>query len=436
MRKILVKGPCITQSGYGAQARYALRALRKYPEFFDIYLINTTWGKCGWQWEDNEERQWIDSLLQKTMIYNQQGGQFDTSLQVLTPIEWKPMAPENIGYTAGIETTKIAPQWINPSEGMDRIIVTSNHAKHGMVNTSYPAKNNIGQDIVAKISTPIHVVNYCQRQYEQDPNFEIDFPCDFNFLVVVQWSPRKNVEQTIRGFVEEFIDKEVGLVLKISTVCNALMDRDLTTSRIKNLLKEYPDRKCKVHLLHGDLSDGEMASLYNHPKIKALISLSHGEGFGLPPFEAVCNGLPIISPAWSGICDFIHMKQRIKKNKKVKEQTVPMISAVEYDMKPVQPEAHWDGFIVPDASWCFPKDFRYKFRMREAIKKYDELKSRARKLQEHVLEEFSEEKMYKKFAEAVLGTSIEEARNNYNVVDIGSLLQEDTPMNDVMEYKI
>lgn len=434
MKKVLVKGPALSQSGYGEQTRFALKALRKYPEFFDVYLINTTWGRTGWIWEDTEERQWIEGLLQKTMAFSQQGGQFDTSLQVLTPIEWKPLAPENIGYTAGIETTKIAPQWINPSQGMDRIIVTSNHAKFGMENTAYPAKNNMGQDVLAKISTPITVVNYAVRKTEPDPNFEIDLPCEENFLVVAQWSPRKNMEQTVRSFVEEFIDKDVGLVVKTSTACNAIVDRQFTAGRLKELLKDYPDRQCKVVLLHGDVTDEEMCALYRNPKIKALIAMAHGEGFGLPIFEAVCNGLPVIAPVWGGQADFVFMKQRRKKNKKVFEKVVPMISAVEFEVKPVQPEAVWDGFIVPDAAWCFPKDFRYKARLRECLKNYGPLKSQAKKLQEHVLKTFTEEEQYKQFAEAMLGTSVEDARNSFNVVDIASLL-EDSPIGEVVEYE-
>lgn len=435
MKKIILKGPALSQSGYGEQTRFALKALRKYPELFDIYLINTTWGRTGWIWEDTEERQWIDGLLSKTLVYSQQGGQFDSSLQVLTPIEWVSMAPENIGYTAGIETNKIAPQWINPACGMDRIIVTSNHAKHGMVNTVYPAVDNNQQEVIAKISTPVTVVNYAARKVDPDPNFEIDFPNDFNFLVVAQWSPRKNMEQTIKSFVEEFIDKKIGLVLKISTTCNAIIDRDFTKVRVEELLKEYPDRECSVHILHGDVSDGEMSALYRHPKIKAIISLAHGEGFGLPLFEAACNGLPIIAPAWGGQCDFIYMKQRKKKGKKIREQTVPMISTVEYEIKPVQAEALWEGFIVPDSQWCFPKDFRYKTKLREAVKKHGELKAQALKLQEHILAEFNEEKMYRQFAEAVLGTSLDDARATFSTVDIAALLADDSPVNEVVEYE-
>ena len=66
-----------------------------------------------------------------------------------------------------------------------------------------------------------------------------------------------------------------------------------------------------VYLLHGDLSSEEMNKLYNHPKVKSLVSLTHGEGFGRPLLEASMTGLPIVAPNWSGHVDFLNEKQCI-----------------------------------------------------------------------------------------------------------------------------
>ena len=115
MKKVFVRGPALSQSGYGEHTRFVLRSLRSQSDLFDIYLVATNWGQTGWLWEDTEERQWIDFLLQKTIKYSQAGGQFDISLQVTIPNEWEKIAPINIGVTAGIETTKIAPVWVEKS---------------------------------------------------------------------------------------------------------------------------------------------------------------------------------------------------------------------------------------------------------------------------------------------------------------------------------
>ena len=111
-KKILLKGPLLTRSGYGEQARFALRSLRSREDLFDVFIQPLQWGKTSWTTEMDEERLWIDQTIEKTIGYIQQGGQFDISLQVTIPNEFEKLAPINVGYTAGIETTKIAHQWI------------------------------------------------------------------------------------------------------------------------------------------------------------------------------------------------------------------------------------------------------------------------------------------------------------------------------------
>ena len=51
--------------------------------------------------------------------------------------------------------------------------------------------------------------------------------------------------------------------------------------------------------------------MYNHPKVKAHISLTHGEGFGRPLLEATQSGKPVIASAWSGHVDFLNKNYAI-----------------------------------------------------------------------------------------------------------------------------
>ena len=140
-QKIILKGPVLSQSGYGEQARFALRALRSREDLFDIYIVPTNWGQTGWVSDANEERTWMDQRIAQTHIHTQQGGQFDISVQVTIPNEWERIAPINIGYTAGIETTKVAPVWLQKANEMDKIIVVSNHSKDVFENTTYQGQN-------------------------------------------------------------------------------------------------------------------------------------------------------------------------------------------------------------------------------------------------------------------------------------------------------
>ena len=137
-KKILFKGPLLTRSGYGEQSRFALRALRSRPDLFDIYIVNIPWGRTGQIIEHNEETDFIKMSMTKTAEYVQRQAPFDISLQITVPNEFEKIAPVNIGYTAGIETTKVAPEWIDKSNQMvDRLIVVSNHAKKVFENTKY-----------------------------------------------------------------------------------------------------------------------------------------------------------------------------------------------------------------------------------------------------------------------------------------------------------
>ena len=146
-KKIIVRGPALSRSGYGEQCRFALRALNSRPDLFDIYLITTNWGITSWIHENIEEREWLDELIIKTNLYLQQNKNpsMDISLQVTIPNEWEKMAPVNVGYTAGIETTQVTPAWIEKSQVVDRIITVSNHSKQIYENTSYQMKNADGE---------------------------------------------------------------------------------------------------------------------------------------------------------------------------------------------------------------------------------------------------------------------------------------------------
>ena len=403
-KKILVKAPALSQSGYGEQSRFALRALRSQEEKYDIYLHLLNWGATSWQWRDDEERKWVDFIIKKTASYLQSGNKhFDVSLQITIPNEWEKIADVNIGYTAGIETTRVSPQWIEKSLLMDKIIVISKHSKDIYEGTSYQAKDpSTGQTIENfSCTTPIDVVNYPVRRFEPE-EFDLNLEYDFNFLTVAQWSPRKNLEKTIKWFVEEFIDQEVGLILKCNVANNSLIDFEFTKEKINSLLKnkEYEGRKCKIHILHGNLSAGELAYLYTHDKVKALLSLSHGEGYGLPLFEASYYGLPVISTEWSGQADFLFAEVERKKGKKKKR---PCFASVSYDIRPIPKEAIWDGVLQKDSAWCYPREGSAKMKMRDVRKNYGIYKKQANTLKKYVLEKFEESKINQQMVESIFG---------------------------------
>jgi len=395
--KTLVRAPALSQSGYGEHARFVLRALRTKEDIFDIYLENLSWGQTSWLWEDTEERQWIDFVLMKTLHHRQQNGTFDLSLQVTIPNEWENVAPINIGCTAGIETTKIAPVWVQKSYLVDKIIVVSNFSKEAFVNTVYQVQSpDTGEVRDAAAQGPIEVVNY---PFKPVPPAAIDFDLkyDFNFLAIAQWSTRKNIENTVRWFIEEFYDQEVGLVLKTSVANNSYLDSKITKNNVKKLLEDpkYAERKCAIHLLHGYLKDDEMSALYQNPKIKSLVNISHGEGFGLPIFEMAGYGKPIITIGWGGQTDFLYVPEKVKGRKK--KQKMPKYAEVEFHLAHIQKEAVWEGVLQADSQWAYADQGSFKMRLRDVYRKYAMHEKRAKTLQEYIRSNFTEEKMYKQF---------------------------------------
>ena len=252
MKKLLINAPLYSNSGYGSMSRFALDVLKDHQDKFDIYVNVLNWGQTGWMHEETEEYKFIHQLRVKTEQYTQANGgkpQFDVSLQITIPNEWKRMAAVNIGYTAGIETTHISPAWLEPSQMMDRIITISNFSRDVFLNTVFQDQ----QGNQHKVATPIDVVHFPVRQ-STDGSIELDLQAPFNFLTVNQWGPRKNMEQLVSAFVDEFRNEDVGLVIKTNHANDSIMDRLKIEEGIRLLLASKGERKCRIHLIHGRLN--------------------------------------------------------------------------------------------------------------------------------------------------------------------------------------
>jgi len=201
------------------------------------------------------------------------------------------------------------------------------------------------------------------------------------------------MENAIKWWVEEFIDKKVGLIVKTSFKGNSHLDRAFTMGFIKKLLEPYKDRKCTVQLLHGDLSNEQMAWLYRHQKVKCLVNIAHGEGFGLPIFEAAEAALPIITIGWSGQKDIIEHGGK------------QYFTPVNYVLQPIQKQAEWEGVLEPGTQWAYADQGSYKLALRKVKKNYGPAKKQAQQLQKLVKKKFDKDTLYSNFINSVLGKS-------------------------------
>jgi glycosyltransferase involved in cell wall biosynthesis len=373
-KKILVHGPVLSRSGYGEMARLALRSLKANEDKYDIFISPTQWGMTG-TIAPSSETLWIEKLVKKTQqLLELTKGQikFDISLQVTIPNEWKKMAEYNVGYTAGIETNSIAPAWLEPSLQMNKIITISEHSKCGFTDTVF--SDQTGKTY--KVTTPVDVVHFPIKTFENEKPLDLNLTTDFNFLTVAQWGPRKNIEQLLAAFIEEFKNESVGLVLKTNNANDSIIDKCQIEERLSIMLEQVKDKKCKVYLLHGTLTESELNSLYKHPKIKAFVSSTHGEGYGIPMFEAVYNSLPVIATDWSGHLDFLVMPNEQDKPKK-------MFAAVDYELKPIADQHVWDGVLQKGTLWAYPVHSSLKLKMREVYKDLGRFQNWAKKLAAH-----------------------------------------------------
>ena len=417
MIRVLIKGPILSRSGYGEHARLVYRSLAKEPQKFDIYVIPIEWGVSNWPIDTTDPE--TEEILKCMNKMAHASGQFDVSLQVTVPTEWENHATYNIGVTAGIETDKISPEWVEACNRVDKVIVVSEHSKASMVNPIYPFKDEqTGETGMMKCTTPVEVIGYPVKEFN-DIKLDIDLGTTFNFLAVAQVSPRKNVGVLVKNFIEEFHgDEDVGLVLKFHTMNNSVIDKEITERKLQSWCDNYPKKKCRVYCIHGNMEYDELHALYTCPTMKAFVTTSHGEGYGLPIFEAAYSGLPVVAPAWSGQVDFLYAPVTNKVSGRVKK--TPMFTKIKYDIRAVETAAVWKGVINQDTKWCYPDVTSYKKALRNVYETHVSKKKIATELQEYLKEAFSEEVIFQKYIDVVAeaDTTDEEIEDLFSQLEV------------------
>ena len=313
----IISCPIDTFSGYGARSRDFVKALIELDEY-EISIISQRWGNTPENFIEQNKKEW--GFLQKHLIPGLQTKP-DIWCQVTVPNEFQPMGKYNIGLTAGMETTHVHSSWVEGCNRMNLILTSSKHSKQTFINSQYQAKD--GSHIL-KVEKPIEVlfegVNLdVYKKIKEFKNKDLkqtieSIPEKFAYLTVGHWMQgemghdRKNIGLTVKAFYEIFKDKpdKPALILKTCAVGGSNLDRAEMLRRIE-LIREScsSDDLPNVYLLHGDFTDTEMNEIYNNYKVKAMISLTKGEGFGRPLLEFSVLNKPIITTGWSGHVDFL-----------------------------------------------------------------------------------------------------------------------------------
>ena len=313
-------GPVATRSGYGDHARQIATALIKWNKF-DLKIVSTRWGATPMNVLDSGEDPIYDEIKKRLLTANL-SVQPELVIQVSIPNEFQPQGKFNIGITAGIETTAPKPEWIEGLNRMNMNIVPSVFAKEVFDKAVFNKKHADGREEQIKLTKPMEIafegVDTSVYKKIDDPIPEIDSSLNnisesFNYLFVGHWlqgdlgADRKDIGMLVKVFTEVFKNKKnrPGLILKTSGAGFSHMDKVDILKKIDMIRSSSDGDLPNIYLIHGELSLKEMNRLYNHPKIKAHISLTHGEGFGRPLLEASLSGKPIIATNWSGHKDFL-----------------------------------------------------------------------------------------------------------------------------------
>jgi len=393
---LVISCPASSRSGYGDHSRDLIRSLINMDRF-DVKILDQRWGTCP-RTEMTEELS--KYLLENNMLKAQP----DIWIQVTVPNEFQPVGKTmNIGITAGIESNRIEPDWVKGCNRMDMIIVPSIHSKNTLEQTKWDTKDNQNNIVgTLQVNKPVHVLfegldTDIFDKTETDKLVEIkgmnDIKESFCFLVVGHWlqgefgHDRKDIGSTLSTFIESFknMRNKPALVIKTSSATFSVIDRVEMLKRIKSIRSKFGDKELpNIYLLHGDLTQQEMNSLYNHPKIKAMISFTHGEGFGRPLLEFSVTGKPTIASNWSGHIDFLKYSHLLPG-----------------ELKEIHKSVLQKGIFSEGALWFYVNYGTASKLLKNVYKKYKQYLEVSRKQRKYVKDNFTLQHMEEKFAEII-----------------------------------
>ena len=407
MKKLmLICAPITSRSGYGDHARDLFHAFYKSDKF-DIKVLDVKWGDCprnALNPSNENDNIILNSILTDLNLPQQP----DVYVDIRIPNEFQTWGKFNIGITAGIETNAVSQTWIESCNKMDLIIVPSEHSKGGFVQSVYDKVQNLpnGQQQSLgelKLEKPIEVlfegvdVNSYKVLDEEDLNSDIsknisnNIKENFLFLHVGQWGKggygedRKDIGRMLKVFYESFANKkdQPALLLKTNGASFSVMDKSECLVKINQIKSMFPKDwdLPNVYLLHGGLSVEEMNELYNHPKVKAFVSLTHGEGFGRPLLEATMVGLPVIASNWSGQVDFLNTDKSL---------------LLPGTLQQVPKNVVWKDIIIPESKWFVADESNFYKTLNFCFNEYDSVKGKAIELMKDNNKKFTLDKMAEK----------------------------------------
>jgi glycosyltransferase involved in cell wall biosynthesis len=315
----VIYAPVQTFSGYGARGRDVAKAIIELKkEEWDIKIIPCKWGNTPMNFiEENPEWKYLEEYFTQQLTQ-----QPDIMIWITVPNEFQPVGKYNIGITAGIESTIAPSDWVEGCQRMDLVLGSSKHTIEVLKNSKFEKRDqNTNQNVgLVEWTRDSDILFEGARTDVYQPTTKpcmVDFNVkeEFAYLFVGHWmqgevgEDRKNVGLLIKAFYETFKNKtkKPALILKTTQVGASYMDRDNILKKIAAIRQTVKSTNLpNIYLLHGEFTDEEMNSIYNHSKVKAMVNLTKGEGFGRPLLEFSLTNKPIITTNWSGHVDYLN----------------------------------------------------------------------------------------------------------------------------------
>ena len=313
----LISCPIDTYSGYGARSRDIVKVIIELDKY-EVKIMPQRWGQTPKGFIKNNP-EW--EFLSKHILTVQPPNQPEIWMQITVPNEFQPVGKYNIGCTAGIESTIAPGDWIEGCNRMNLILGSSKHTIDVLKNSKWEKRDkqtNQSQGMLEWNGENESIFEGANTDVYKPVKSTFDLSNikeEFAYLFVGHWmeghmgEDRKNVGLLIKAFYETFKNKskKPALILKTSTVGSSYLDRDRILKRVKQIKDSCKSNNLpNVYLLHGEFSDEEINEIYNHSKVKAMVNLTKGEGFGRPLLEFSLVNKPIITTNWSGHIDYLN----------------------------------------------------------------------------------------------------------------------------------
>lgn len=388
--------PIDTYSGYGSRSRDLVKAIIKSDKY-EVKIIPQRWGNTAWGYIKDHFEKW--GFLEQYFLQPSDNKQPDIWAQITVPNEFQPVGKFNIGITAGMETTGVHHSWVEGVNRMNLTLVPSEHSKTSFLNSTFQQQNQQGQIVgELKVNKPIEVLfegvdleSFTAKKTTDFDLSQIKEP--FAYLCVGHWLPgdfgedRKNISYTIKAFLEVFKNKKKApaLILKTPVGNSSYMGRDEVVKRIEQIKASVNSKNLpSIYLLNGDLSEQQLNNLYNHPKVRAFVMFTKGEGFGRPLLEFSLTKKPILTTNWSGHIDFLKKE---------------FCCLVEGELQNVHHSAAQKDMILQETKWFKPNDGQVGFFLKDVYENYKNYQELAKRQAFYSKENFSLSKMEEKLLE-------------------------------------